>query len=445
MLNFLKYEKYYFIFYSRNDLKELNDQIIKNQRQKNKMNKIEKFISELYNNKFKFNDKFDLLLTFNNIITVLNKGFHIKNNQNILNINSLNNNFINKYLNKLLRNNIIINILLEKIKINKIIKKIEDEINIIEKKLENEKITHINNEIINQGMNQGMNQKTNEITNQEMNHKTNQIINQDINKIKEIKLIIDSLKKLDNPNKIEEKKNFIKKIFEIDLNSLPTIKSIKRLLDNNNNNNNNNNVKNKVIKPNKIELYCDKNNLINNKTKNSCFKLNYFNKENNIKQYNSKIKKIIEYLRNKFLSNTDSCLIINYKRIGYNVFIKNETFEFTDKINIFNIKNSESVPKLIELNNMVVTQVNNIVIKLNNNDMQKGGGERTRKVLKVIAHVYLYASFFTLIGLFLIPVTYFILSFFNSRNKSKGKYVKTHYGTRKRTVANNFDNLFENK
>ena len=311
-----------------------------------------------------------------------------------------NNNINNISLSYFLNNDKLINQLCEKINFNEIVKYLNSHIN----KPKNNQIEKENNQI----------------------NKEN---------IKKIKVIIDYLESLDKIENIEKKKIFIRKLFNTNLNSSLTIDKIKEILISNDKSNTNSNI-NKIQK---IKLYCNKNNITNKSTNNNkCFKLTNFN--------DNKIKNLIKYLRIKFLSNVDSCLIINYDSslplIDYifpsdRIFIKNMNFDLKES-NIINIIHKP----LIEHTKNIMKMMK--VIKILKNPIQSGGNSENHERLQSILLPIIYASYCLLFGFILMPIIRFILSLFRSKAKDKRDYVINNMTghIHNRTLANNYNNLF---
>jgi hypothetical protein len=290
-------EGYYYIFYSNDELIHYKETLV------GINNRITKFVNELIDNKFTFNQSLDKFLTFKNINSIFYNGFRLKYDGTKLKYNSFDNPKMNLAIN-LIKNKKIANIISEKINISSIFNKSFDEIKSLDKKKE-----------------------------------------------KIIKLI-DEIKSLDEIKNKEKKIKFIQNLF-INKNFIfkksLVIKNINNLLSNKENT--------QLNLSNKMYLNCKNNNIkiINNtkKIQKKCFSL-----KKNISQIENLDKdalNIIKYLRKKFSINIDSYLIINVKSTG-NKFIHNKIFEINDNLQVVNI---------LEIKNTLVHSITNEKNELN--------------------------------------------------------------------------------
>ena len=351
---------YYHFFYSSKDLEKLNNNIINEPK-----NKIEQFISKLYKNEYKENDSFNKFLSFENIVTTLNKGFYMGNNTNKLHINSISTSFMGKYMNYFMNNDTIMNEVSKKIDIS------------------------VDKYIVNNNKNQLQNSKSQNI----------------INKLNKIN------------NDPDEKIRFLREISQIDINSINSINSKTELV-------NKNKVSNtKLIKY--IKLYCnDATNISTvNETKKKCFNLSYFSfsfssSKINVNKSIKNAKKVVKYLREKYSNDIDSYLIILVSPL-HNKFIHNSKF-IDLKYNGENLKiNQDIEPQIFNNIENNIKKLNNKIEEYNstydNIPLTKQGGNKSipSRLIKIGKLSILFPSIIIAVIVFNLSIlfSYFLYPF----------------------------------
>ena len=307
-------KKYRFIFYSSEDLNNLNVQVQNKNQQK--LNKIDRFIKTISSSDTKV--QFDRFLSFNDMITTLCTGYYLENNKSKLKMNASNNLLFKLFpMNEMLKNPQIMDQVIKKIKVGPYYEKL------------------INNIV-------------------DINDETK----------KKIFSKLEKLEKLDQPGYEEDKKTFLKNLISRKSSEKLTLNNIIKLF--NENNKNKNNKSNKGIQ--EIDLYCSKkNNSVTtdkgtNTNRNECFKLSYIMKtylnNKNITECTKNAKKIIKFLRENYLSNIDSFLIVNVNYSG-NFLVHNKTFNDFPRLII-------DLPEVKPLSISEINQLNNEIDKYDN-------------------------------------------------------------------------------
>ena len=116
-------KKYHFIFYSSQDLNNLNKQVESKNQKLNKPNKIDKFIQTISSGTTKV--QFDRSLSFNDMITTLCTGYYLENNKSKLKMNASNNSLFKLCpMDQILKNPKIMDQVLQKINIGNYLKQL---------------------------------------------------------------------------------------------------------------------------------------------------------------------------------------------------------------------------------------------------------------------------------------------------------------------------------